>query len=81
MDRIYAIGGFDSQKFLSSIERYDQISNKWTEVNLYVFVNFKQNEIILFALEHGAVHSTNVINVSLLSTNSFVKNFVILMTA
>lgn len=31
-DGIYAIGGFDGQNYLRSVEKYDEYSNTWTMV-------------------------------------------------
>lgn len=31
-DGIYAIGGFDGQNYLSSVEKYDEYTNTWTMI-------------------------------------------------
>ena len=31
-DGIYAIGGFDGQNYLNSVEKYDEYSNTWTMI-------------------------------------------------
>lgn len=32
-DRLYAVGGYDGQSYLSTVESYDALNNEWTEVN------------------------------------------------
>lgn len=32
-DRLYAVGGYDGQSYLSTVESYDAQNNEWTEVN------------------------------------------------
>lgn len=32
-DRLYAVGGYDGQTYLSTVESYDALNNEWTEVN------------------------------------------------
>lgn len=31
-DRLYAVGGYDGQTYLNSVESYDAQNNEWTEV-------------------------------------------------
>lgn len=31
-DRLYAVGGYDGQSYLSTVESYDAQNNEWTEV-------------------------------------------------
>merc|ERR1712142_971189 len=31
-DKVYAVGGYDGQHYLKSVETYDPASNEWTEV-------------------------------------------------
>lgn len=31
-DRLYAVGGYDGQSYLSTVESYDALNNEWTEV-------------------------------------------------
>ena len=31
-DGIYAIGGFDGEDYLSSVERYDELTDRWVQV-------------------------------------------------
>jgi len=31
-DGIYAIGGYDGQKYLATVEKYCLLQNKWTKV-------------------------------------------------
>lgn len=33
-DRLYAVGGYDGQSYLSTVESYDAQNNEWTEVRL-----------------------------------------------
>ena len=33
-DRLYAVGGYDGQSYLNSVESYDAQNNEWTEVTL-----------------------------------------------
>lgn len=33
-DRLYAVGGYDGQSYLNSVESYDAQNNEWTEVIL-----------------------------------------------
>lgn len=33
-DRLYAVGGYDGQSYLSTVESYDAQNNEWTEVTL-----------------------------------------------
>lgn len=33
-DKLYAVGGYDGQSYLNSVESYDAQNNEWTEVNL-----------------------------------------------
>lgn len=32
-DRLYAVGGYDGQSYLNTVESYDAQNNEWTEVN------------------------------------------------
>lgn len=32
-DRLYAVGGYDGQTYLNSVESYDAQNNEWTEVS------------------------------------------------
>jgi len=32
-DKVYAVGGYDGQHYLKSVETYDPVSNEWTEVS------------------------------------------------
>lgn len=32
-DRLYAVGGYDGQSYLKTVESYDAQNNEWTEVN------------------------------------------------
>lgn len=32
-DRLFAVGGYDGQSYLSTVESYDALNNEWTEVN------------------------------------------------
>lgn len=32
-DRLYAVGGYDGQSYLSTVESYDALNNEWTEVD------------------------------------------------
>uniref|UniRef100_A0A8C6KS77 Kelch like family member 4 n=1 Tax=Nothobranchius furzeri TaxID=105023 RepID=A0A8C6KS77_NOTFU len=36
-DRLYAVGGYDGQSYLSTVESYDAQNNEWTEVNKTVY--------------------------------------------
>lgn len=36
-DRLYAVGGYDGQSYLSTVESYDAQNNEWTEVRLRPF--------------------------------------------
>lgn len=31
-DRLYAVGGYDGQSYLNTVESYDAQNNEWTEV-------------------------------------------------
>lgn len=31
-DRLYAVGGYDGQTYLNTVESYDAQNNEWTEV-------------------------------------------------
>lgn len=33
-DKLYAVGGYDGQSYLNSVESYDAQNNEWTEVIL-----------------------------------------------
>lgn len=35
-DRLYAVGGYDGQSYLNSVESYDAQNNEWTEVFLMI---------------------------------------------
>lgn len=32
-DKLYAVGGYDGQSYLNTVESYDAQNNEWTEVN------------------------------------------------
>lgn len=32
-DRLYAVGGYDGQSYLNTVESYDAQNNEWMEVN------------------------------------------------
>lgn len=32
-DRLYAVGGYDGQVYLNTVEAYDPQTNEWTQVN------------------------------------------------
>lgn len=34
-DRLYAVGGYDGQVYLNTVEAYDPQTNEWTQVNAY----------------------------------------------
>lgn len=34
-DRLYAVGGYDGQSYLNTVESYDAQNNEWTEVITY----------------------------------------------
>ncbi len=34
-DRLYAVGGYDGQVYLNTVEAYDPQTNEWTQVNTY----------------------------------------------
>lgn len=34
-DRLYAVGGYDGQSYLNTVESYDALINEWTEVTFY----------------------------------------------
>lgn len=36
-DRLYAVGGYDGQSYLSTVESYDAQNNEWTEVRRRAF--------------------------------------------
>lgn len=33
-DRLYAVGGYDGQTYLNTMESYDPQTNEWTQVTL-----------------------------------------------
>lgn len=33
-DRLYAVGGYDGQVYLNTVEAYDPQTNEWTQVSL-----------------------------------------------
>lgn len=35
-DRLYAVGGYDGQSYLHTVESYDAQNNEWTEVRVTV---------------------------------------------
>ena len=41
-DRLYAVGGYDGQSYLSTVESYDAQTNEWTEVITAVHACFMQ---------------------------------------
>lgn len=41
-DRLYAVGGYDGQSYLSTVESYDAQNNEWTEVIAYTKINLSQ---------------------------------------
>ncbi len=34
-DRLYAVGGYDGQVYLNTVEAYDPQTNEWTQVNTF----------------------------------------------
>lgn len=53
-DRLYAVGGYDGQSYLNTVESYDAQNNEWTEVNtsnqthkmnLTAFLTDKQSQL------------------------------------
>lgn len=41
-DRLYAVGGYDGQVYLSTVEAYDPQTNEWTQV--YTQTNTQSND-------------------------------------
>lgn len=37
-DRLYAVGGFDGQQYISAVESYDAQNNEWTKVLTFFIV-------------------------------------------
>lgn len=37
-DRLYAVGGYDGQTYLNTMEAYDPQTNEWTQVIIYIYV-------------------------------------------
>lgn len=44
-DRLYAVGGYDGQSYLSTVESYDAQNNEWTEVTLHPFCPTRKAEL------------------------------------
>lgn len=40
-DRLYAVGGYDGQVYLSTVEAYDPQTNEWTQVHTQIRINTK----------------------------------------
>jgi len=51
-DRLYAVGGYDGQTYLNSVESYDDQSNEWTEVGA---LSSCLNQALLFCFTHNFV--------------------------
>lgn len=43
-DRLYAVGGYDGQSYLSTVESYDAQNNEWTEVTLQPVCSSRKTE-------------------------------------
>lgn len=43
-DRLYAVGGYDGQSYLSTVESYDAQNNEWTEVTLQPVCSSRETE-------------------------------------
>lgn len=42
-DKLYAVGGYDGQTYLNTMESYDPQTNEWTQVSVALcFVQFPQ---------------------------------------
>lgn len=40
-DRLYAVGGYDGQVYLSTVEAYDPQTNEWTQVHTHtIYIGF-----------------------------------------
>lgn len=35
-DKLYAVGGYDGQTYLNTVESYDPQTNEWTQVQLLI---------------------------------------------
>jgi influenza virus NS1A-binding protein len=47
-DGIYAIGGFDGQNYLNSVEKYDEFSNSWTMICSMVHARCTHHAVAVF---------------------------------
>lgn len=44
-DRLYAVGGYDGQSYLNTVESYDAQNNEWTEVNKHKSVGLSISDL------------------------------------
>lgn len=63
-DKLYAVGGYDGQSYLNSVESYDAQNNEWTEVTLF---NVNNLIIVRFRMLHTYCST-------LLKTNVFLSD-------
>lgn len=62
-DRLYAVGGYDGQVYLNTVEAYDPQTNEWTQVSLSISdsfcicVRFRRRRII----SDDAISKTNCV--------------------
>lgn len=36
-EKLFAVGGYDGQSFLNTVESYDPQNNEWTQVSLHLY--------------------------------------------
>lgn len=44
-DRLYAVGGYDGQSYLNTVESYDAQNNEWTEVNKHKSIGLSISDL------------------------------------
>lgn len=73
-DKLYAVGGYDGQTYLNTVEAYDPQTNEWTQVWHFIFHYYTYSVFvetillvkqILSILSYIKVYSINMIKSSL----------------
>lgn len=74
-DRLYAVGGYDGQVYLNTVEAYDPQTNEWTQVRTQLFTQKKmiQRSILLLFIHRCIQYRwTYVIDMSARNKSGFV---------
>lgn len=59
-DRLYAVGGYDGQSYLSTVESYDAQNNEWTEVTLQPVCSIKMSSLSLAATRMDGISGERI---------------------